>query len=142
MLIQLFVFELWVLNHLKQCIVSLKLIILELKQSKNYLILFTVPLIYNFTFTRMYTHGTMQYLVCKNPWFAVEKFFSMRQVMAFSRHLSWHFHDTCHFHKTWDFHVTSHSIYTQRAWPWSFILLSCKQTHEKSYCGYSYGRYI
>ena len=27
----------------------------------------TVPLIYNFTFTCMYTHGTTQYLASKNP---------------------------------------------------------------------------
>ena len=43
---------------------------------------YTVPLIYNFTFTCVYTHGTMQYLASKNPWFAVEKFFSTRRVVA------------------------------------------------------------
>ena len=47
----------------------------------------TVPLIYNFTFTRVYTHGTTQYLASKNPWFAVEKFFPRDE----SWHLAWHF---------------------------------------------------
>ena len=44
--------------------------------------IYTVLLIYNFTFTCVYTHGTMQYLASKNPWFAVEKFFSTRRVVA------------------------------------------------------------
>ena len=78
----------------------------------------TVPLIYNFTFTCVYTHGTTQYLASKNPWFAVEKFFSTRRVVSsrvafhdtsfgisttrvistrrgFPRNESWHLHATC-----------------------------------------------
>ena len=50
----------------------------------------TVPLIYNFTFTCVYMHGTTQYLASQNPWFAVEKFFPTRRVVA-SRVA---FHDT------------------------------------------------
>ena len=53
----------------------------------------------------------MQYLACKNPWFAVENFFSTRRVvtrvLAYPRHVSfpqdvgfphnesWHLHATC-----------------------------------------------
>ena len=81
-------------------------------------LLHTVPLIYYFTFTRVYTHGTTQYLASKNPWFAMEKFFSTRRVVAsrvtfhdtslgistthvistrrgFPRNESWHLHATC-----------------------------------------------
>ena len=47
---------------------------------------YTVPLIYNFTFTCVYMHATTQYLAYKNPWFAVEKFFP--------RDESWYFHNT------------------------------------------------
>ena len=78
----------------------------------------TVPLIYNFTLTCVYTHGTTQYLASKNPWFAVEKVFSTRRVVV-SRVA---FHDTSldiprhvSFPQDVDFHVTSHGIYTQRA---------------------------
>ena len=78
----------------------------------------TVLLIYNFTLTCVYTHGTTQYFASKNPWFAVEKVFSTRQVVA-SRVA---FHDTSldiprhvSFPQDVDFHVTSHGIYTQRA---------------------------
>ena len=78
----------------------------------------TVPLIYNFTLTCVYTHGTTQYLASKNPWFAVEKVFSTRRVVA-SRMA---FHNTSldiprhvSFPQDVDFHVTSHGIYTQRA---------------------------
>ena len=78
----------------------------------------TVPLIYNFTFTCVYTHGTTQYLASKNPCFAVEKIFSTRRVVAsrvafhdtslgisttrvistrrgFPRKEPWHLHATC-----------------------------------------------
>ena len=79
---------------------------------------YTVLLIYNFTLTYVYTHGTTQYLASKNPWFAVEKVFSTRRVVA-SRVA---FHDTSldiprhvSFPQDVDFHVTSHGIYTQRA---------------------------
>ena len=81
-------------------------------------LLTTVPLIYNFTFTRVYMHGIMQYLASKNPWFAVEKIFFTRRVVAsrvafhdtclgisttrviptrrgFPRNESWHLHATC-----------------------------------------------
>ena len=83
-----------------------------------FLLLATVPLIYNFTLTCVYTHGTTQYLASKNPWFAVEKVFSTRRVVA-SRVA---FHDTSldiprhvSFPQDVDFQVTSHGIYTQRA---------------------------
>ena len=79
---------------------------------------YTVPLIYNFTLTCVYTHGTTQYFASKNPWFAVEKVFSTRRVVA-SRVA---FHDTSldiprhvSFPQDVDFHVTSHGIYTQRS---------------------------
>ena len=78
----------------------------------------TVPFIYNSTFTCVYTHGTTQYLASKNPWFAVENFFSTRRAVAsrmtfhdtslgisttrvistrrgFPRNESWHLHATC-----------------------------------------------
>ena len=78
----------------------------------------TVPLIYNFTFTCVYTHGTTQYLASKNPWFAVEKNFPRDE----SWHLAWHFTTRVlafprhvSFPQDVDFHITNHGIYTQRA---------------------------
>ena len=34
-------------------------------------------------FYTVYTHGVMQYLACKNPWFAMENFIFTRLVVAF-----------------------------------------------------------
>ena len=79
---------------------------------------FTVPLIYNFTFTRVYTHGITQYLASKNPCFIVEKFFSTTRIVEsrvafhdmslgiftthvifirreFPRNEPWNLHETC-----------------------------------------------
>ena len=67
-----------------------KCIDVSINRLSLFIYIHTVPLIYNFTFTRMYTHGTTQYLASKNPWFAVEKFFSTRRVVA--SHVA--FHDT------------------------------------------------
>ena len=39
---------------------------------KNTIFLHTVPLNYNFTFTRVDTHGATQYFACNMPKFAVE----------------------------------------------------------------------
>ena len=99
----------------------------------------TVPLIYNFTFTCVYTHGTTRYLAWKIPWFAMEIFFHKTsrgifttRVLAFPRRVT--------FPRDMVFHVTSHGIYTQRAWPWSSIVI-WQQTHEKSYYDYT-GSYM
>ena len=47
-----------------------------------------VPLIYNFTFTRVYMHGIMWYLKRKNSWFAMENFNFTKQVVAFPRYMT------------------------------------------------------
>ena len=75
----------------------------------------TVPLNYNFIFTRVYTRGTTQYFACKMLKFPVENIISTRRDawhfhetcgistrrVAFPRDETWHFHETRRLHATW-----------------------------------------
>ena len=50
----------------------------------------TVPLNYNFIFTRVHTRGATQYFACQMPKFLVEIQISTRRDMALPRDETWH----------------------------------------------------
>ena len=50
----------------------------------------TVPLNYNFIFTRVHTRGATQYLACQMPKFLVEIQISTRRYVALPRDETWH----------------------------------------------------
>ena len=50
----------------------------------------TVPLNYNFIFTRVHTRGATQYFACQMPKFLVEIQISMRRDVALPRDKTWH----------------------------------------------------
>ena len=56
--------------------------------SKMYYV-YTVPLNYNFIFTRMHMRGAMQYFACQVPKFLVEIQISTRQDVALPRDKMW-----------------------------------------------------
>ena len=54
----------------------------------------TVPLNYNFIFTRVSTRGATKYFACEIPKFPVEICISTRRDVALPRDETWYFHET------------------------------------------------
>ena len=57
---------------------------------------YTVPLNYNFIFTRVDMHGATQYFACEMPKFPMEILISTRQDVVSPRDDTWYLHETWH----------------------------------------------
>ena len=66
-------------------------------------IYYTVPLNYNFIFTRVDMRGAVQYFTCQMPKFAVEICISTRREVALPRDETWYLHER---RGMWHLHMT------------------------------------